>query len=572
MLSLDSFEGISYDTIKFDLTAKLISFNESFQTRVTHENGFFQSHKTDVDKNFATWLGVDSPEVVAYVRPSCFETAKAMLNGVEVNGKKTLGLLDISKMKINPEYREQNIKQQAGFSAEVIGTAKENIRAKLEGSELTTTRADDLPEFFPKNDQYVDKVRRNANGDIVERIQTKFVGKNAAENLNKLASPKCDKYFDDGMVDKVEIPSNFYDDIKNNFLPEKLGKLENQLERMKADGKVEAAQKIKGKIERYKKIDNMIEKSTVSSDEARYARLHPKRYTAKLFSKEVLSGSHEIGVKSGLTAASITAAVSTVDNVRRVINGEITAQEAFVDVSKDAGTALTIGYGTGFVSSGVASSMSQSSHTLIRSLGSAGVPAAVIAVGIDSYDSVIDYAQGKISGEKLAIDLGESATGVLGSMASAALAGAALGSVVPGAGTVAGVAVGLVGGMVGYAVATEAYATAIEVATGGIDVLADKAEAVANVAVDTYSAVSTAIVDGVQVVGGAANDIASAVANKYTVVSSAVVESADLLKDKALEMGQSVIDSVANAAPEALDDVRNAMNNFAASLGVPIHL
>jgi hypothetical protein len=540
MLSLDSFEGISFDTIKFDLTAKLASFNESFQTKVTPEKGFFQSHNTDVDKNFAAWLGVDSPEVVAYVRPSCFETTKSMLNGVEVNGKKSLGLLDISKMKINPEYREQNIRQQAGFSAEVIGTAKENIRAKLDGSELTTIRADDLPEFFPKNDQYVDKVRRNANGDIVERIQTKFVGKNAAENLNKLASPKYDKYFDHGMVDKVEIQSNFYDDIKNNLIPKKLGKLENQLERMKADGKVEAAQKIEARIERYKKIDNMIEKSTVSGDEARYARLHPKRYTAKLFSKEVLSGSHEIGVKSGLTAASITAAVSTVDNVRRVINGEITAQEAFVDVSKDTGTALTIGYGTGFVSSVVASSMSQSSRTLIRSLGSAGVPAAVIAFGIDSYDSVIDYAQGKISGEKLAIDLGKSATGVLGSMASAALAGAALGSVVPGAGTVVG---GLVGGMVGYAVATEAYATAIEVATGGIDVLADKAGAVANVAVDTYSAVSTA-----------------------------VVESADLLKDKALEMGQSVIDSVASAAPEALDDVRNAMNNFAASLGVPIHL
>jgi hypothetical protein len=190
----------------------------------------------------------------------------------------------------------------------------------------------------------------------------------------------------------------------------------------------------------------------------------------------------------------------------------------------------------------VAGLMSNSSHTLIKSLGKANVPAAVISFGMASYDSVIDYAQGKISGEKLAIDLGESATGVLGSMTGAALSGAALGSVVPGAGNVAGFAVGLVGGMVGYALSTEAYATAVEAATGGVGVLADKAQAAANTVADAYSAASAAVVDG-----------------------------ASALKDKALEMGQSVIDSVASSAPEALDDVKNAMNDFASRLGVPIH-
>jgi hypothetical protein len=44
------------------------------------------------------------------------------------------------------------------------------------------------------------------------------------------------------------------------------------------------------------------------------------------------------------------------------------------------------------------------------------------------------------------------------------------------------------------------------------------------------------------------------------------------VKDKALEMGQSVIDAVASTVPDAVDDVKNAMNGFAASLGVLIHL
>jgi hypothetical protein len=568
MLSWDSFESISFDTIKLDLTAKLKLFNESFQTKVTPKNGFFQSHNTNVDKNFATWLGIASPEVAASVRPSCFATTKTMLNGVEVNGKKTLGLSDISKRKIHPEYKGQNIKQQSGFAAEVIGTAKENIRAKLDGSGLTTIRADDLPERFPKNDPYVDKVRINANGDVVERIQTKFVGKNAAENLTKLASSKFDKFFNDGKVDKVEIPSNFYDDIKNKLLPEKLRKLENQLERVKADRKVEVAQKIEGQIERYKKINEMIEKSTVSNDEAIYARLHPKRYTAKLFAKEILSGSHEIGVKSGLIAAKITAIISTIDNVRGFINGEITAREAFADIVKDTGTAGAIGYGVAFVSSPVASTMAASSHRLIETLGKANVPATVIAFGVGSYDSIIDYARGEISGEKLAMNLGESATGVLGSMTGAGLAGAALGSGVP----VVGTALGLIGGIIGYAVATGAYATAIEVAAGGVDVLADKAEAVADTAIDAYSVVSDAVIEVAETVGHVANDAASAIANTYTAASTAMVENAEILKDKVLEIGQSVIDSVASAAPEALDDIKSAMNIFAASLGVPIHL
>ena len=60
---------------------------------------------------------------------------------------------------------------------------------KMEKSGLTTYRADDLPGEFKKNDQLVDKVRKNAQGQIVERIQVKFVGGDGAQCLKKLASP-----------------------------------------------------------------------------------------------------------------------------------------------------------------------------------------------------------------------------------------------------------------------------------------------------------------------------------------------------------------------------------------------
>ena len=102
-----------------------------------------------------------------------------------------------------------------------------------------------------------------------------------------------------------------------------------------------------------------------------------------------------------------------------------------------------------------------------------------------------------------------------GSAAGAALAGAAVGSIIPGAGTAVGFVVGgtasVVGGMVGTAVATGAYRSAVEVGSAGAEVLADKA-----------------------------HDIAS-----------------------------ETVDAVKEYMPEHVDDVRNALNNFLAENSMP---
>ena len=206
---------------------------------------------------------------------------------------------------------------------------------------------------------------------------------------------------------------------------------------------------------------------------------------------------HEAGMESAKRAAGITCAMSTVDNVSACMGGEITADEAAINIATDAGKAAVVGYGAGFVSSAVASSMAGSSHQLISSLGNSCVPAAAVSFGIASYDTVIDYAQGDIGTDELAYDLGENAVGVAGSIGGAALAGAAVGSVVPVAGTAAGAAVGLVGGMVGYTVATGAYATAVEAAGDAIDehqdeikALGDKAQDMANLSVERAAEIS----------------------------------------------------------------------------------
>jgi len=277
---------------------------------------------------------------------------------------------------------------------------------------------------------------------------------------------------------------------------------------------------------------------------------------------------NEIGLKSGLYAGVITAAISTVDNVQGIISGEITTQEAAINIAKDTGTAAALGYGTGFITSAVAMATSSSSHAVIRSLGSAGVTAATISFGTASYDSVVSYAQGEITSTELVYDLGKNAIGVAGSMAGAALTGAATGAV---AGPVGAVAGGLIGGMVGYTIATGAYITAIEVATGGAEILVEKAETLVETASNAYSEVSSFTIESVQAAENIINPVVNSTLDFVENTSIVMVENVEVLKDKAVEIGQGVLDLVAESAPEALESIKTAMNDFTSSLKLPFN-
>lgn len=116
--------------------------------------------------------------------------------------------------------------------------------------------------------------------------------------------------------------------------------------------------------------------------------------------------------------------------------------------------------------------------------------------------------RGEIDGTELAYNLGENAAGVAGGFVGGAMAGAAIGTVAAPVGTVAG---SVVGGVVGCVIATEAYATAVEYGAEGAEILADKAQELAN----------------------------------------------------------NVVDCVAENAPEVLDDVKGAFNEFAENVKLP---
>ena len=140
-------------------------------------------------------------------------------SGQDNEAGKTLSksLKSISKEKVNSDYKFQNEHQQAGFSAEVKDTARENAERIIHGDSNRTVRTDDIGRV---NDPLYDTVEIDANGNVIDGsgTQMKFVGASqsdptgegdAARALSKLQSKKFEKYLDADA--KIKVPSDQYD-------------------------------------------------------------------------------------------------------------------------------------------------------------------------------------------------------------------------------------------------------------------------------------------------------------------------------------------------------------------------
>lgn len=482
-MQFDSFERIDGRIKEIDAAKKLSSLHTGFESKVQGSYEYCVSVSETTRFSLANYLNWEKSSVTPELLPKLFESAKEMMDGADVDGKMTRGLKAIHDLGTNKEYKYQIDRQHAGFAAELISTWKENAQALKDGTGIKTYRVDDLSEEFKnhardlgesfrKNDPYVDKIRVNADGEIIERIQSKFVGGDAKGCLQKLLSSKYDKYFLHGKVDTVEIPKDFYNDVKM-LIGERTIKLEKQIDHLKkVVGKEDILEKKQLQLERLKTVENMIKPSTVTYNEAKLAVDHPKIYTTKLFADKVIDSGNGRGIETGLEALTITTAVSTVDNVQKYMAGEITAVDAVKDIVKDASLAGLGGYGVGFVEGIIANSMEGSGHAMLSKMSNAGVPAAIVTFGVESFDTTVDFAKGEITASEFAYDLGKNAASVAGG--------------VVGGTVLAGLPGGqLVGSMVGCAVASEAYATAVEYGGKGVDILADKAQEFADKAVET---------------------------------------------------------------------------------------
>jgi len=383
-------------------------FNEMVQTITTSTIAFptVQRYGSAIKEYLVAYSGIDN------------ETGQQL----------TRSLKSISQQKINPDYKYQNTRQQAGFAAEIQETARENAERAINGDTNRTVRTDDIGKV---NDPLYDLVEIDATGNVISGsgVQMKFVGATAEECWKKVTSPKFQKYVDENV--RIAVPSDYYDkmiDAANN----QIQSLENQLKTLMDSGNLPKAKLLKSRIEHCKKAKDLLKKSQVSSKEAEYAAQHPKKYTGK----EILKNANEAGLEAAKAGAIIGGGISILRNVVQLKNGDFEADVAIKNIAVDTARGAAGGYIVGGGGAALKGVMQNSSSEMARSLSKTTFPSGTIALAYGITRSTITnfmkYKNGAISKNEMEKSISKDA--IKGGLVTCSLA------VIPFSKTAAGVA------------------------------------------------------------------------------------------------------------------------------------
>ncbi|MFP6055467.1 hypothetical protein ACLF93_04260 [Helicobacter pylori] len=342
-------------------------------------------------------------------------------------------LEEISKRKINPNYINQNINQQAGYSAEIKEQAHGNANNILAGKMERVRQYDDLSsekkpqvkKLFPnyatpsKNHEIVDYASVDEKGNVIPGTltQSKFVGRNGEECFKKLLSKPYKKYFENGA--KMNVPKDYYRDIQKATDAE-IKKLESQIAKQKGLGNFQKAAHLEEKRQKCKTIKAHTRPARVAKGEAIEARLNPNLSTAK----DVTRVSHQAGMNAAQTGALMGGGVSLITIYECIANGKDPKKAIkHTAIATLKGGALS--YGSAFTSSFLGGLMQSSANKVIQSLGKGSAPAMIVGVCVANATILVRYFSGKIDRTELLKQLGKANTTLVSSGAMA-VAGQAL--------------------------------------------------------------------------------------------------------------------------------------------------
>lgn len=372
-------------------------------------------------------------------------------------------LKQISKYKLNPEYKEQNIQQQAGFSGELIKEARDNKKAILSGKTTRTRTTDGIGKT---NDMRHDHVQVDLNGNIIEgsgsqmKILKVSLDKQGNEYFNVLDKIVTDSKWN--RYDTIDIPSDQYEGImKSADIQAK--KCREDAQNLIDKGKIEEANKKLEKAKRYEDSKKRIRKADVSSPEARDARVNPEKFVAK----EVLHDVNRAGVETAKSAFILSGAISTSQNLYQVFYCNKPIDEAAKDVGVTISKSGAVAYGVGASGTMIKATMHSSGNQIIRQIGNTNAPTMIATGAIEISKSMKRYGCGEIDEVELLQELGEKGTGMVaagfgGSVGT--IVGGALGTIVlPGAGSALGATVGgFIGSTMGYSMSSILYKGALD--------------------------------------------------------------------------------------------------------------
>ncbi|WP_083657780.1 hypothetical protein [Herbaspirillum camelliae] len=362
-----------------------------------------------VFKNVAdAGAALSTSETVSRFGDASAEFVKA-LRGVDNAAKEPIHFAKshagIFKNKINAQYAEQNIKQQAGYSAEVAATAKDNSEFIISRSKVRASRSDDL-EQFGKNHPVVDRVRI-LDGEIIDGSpsQMKFVG-DRSKLFNDIAKP--DGKFCRYRGAKLELPSEQYKDAAQ-FCRDKAAALRKNAARAQAKGNAEAAARLDETARNYDQLADNVMDSGLTTEQAIFYRLHPELATAL----DIAKNSHRAGMEGAKYGAIIGACISVVQNGYQFVQGDADAADAIIAVAGDTAKAAAIGYATAATGSAIKSVMQQSGNQAVRNLAGTSAPVLALSACIALGSSIKRYVKGEINEAQFLMEIGEKGSGML---------------------------------------------------------------------------------------------------------------------------------------------------------------
>lgn len=492
-MRIETIESNAFKPTEIELKEKMIFMNKSFTSKLTPENGIYGITETVKDNGVVERLGINE---------FGHKYKEFFLDGLikkrfEIFGN---GCNAVTSFDDNETAYLRKVTQLNGNRAKVISNnltpnitiTKGNFTAMTDAyGRPVLNRMTDLqirPEGTARKslDRIVRDNSYRKNDQKGHLIADCFGGPSSRENV----VPQLDKV-NQGKMAKVEnvvrdLKKQGYSvdyEIKTNYVGSKSNRPSSFEPRIVING------------EEYKELPAELKKIYNNSSESSIKK-------GLINQGEKFGIANEMGIKTGLVAAGITFSISTVDNVSSFLDGNISSEDMAINILEDTAAAGGLGYATTFISTAASQALSKSSISLISKVGGSCAPAAAVSFAVESYGDISEFAQGKIDGNELAYDLGENATEIAGSFAGGAAAGAALGTVAGPAGMAAGT---VIGGVVGCALASEAYATAVEAGAPEAKMLADKAEQFARVTVDAVAETAPEQLDNVKT---AINDFA----------------------------------------------------------------
>lgn len=329
-------------------------------------------------------------------------------------GSMKRSLKSVAESKLGKDATEalRNMRQQAGFSAEIIETTRKNKERIISGEKFRSARLDDLGHT---NDQLVDTadffIDGNGNKIIVAGTETqmKFIGNNGSQTFNKLCETKHEKYWKAGV--KVEIPKDYFEDFSKTA-DEKISNLQKEVEELKARGAsasvIEAKQ---NQLNKYKAVrKNTIPSGTTSSD-AMLARTNPKLYTVK----SMLSTAHDAGIAGAQQGAIVGGGCAIVCNMVDILKGK-NIDEALKDVAKSTGKSAARSYAISAGGSLIEGGVQHYKDSVPKLLKMKGAPTEVAGFVVDTVESFYGYFSGNISGTECMQNVAKSAVFALANL------------------------------------------------------------------------------------------------------------------------------------------------------------